>query len=271
MIPYLNICHLQDKSIVEMTDALSKTYSLADKSSKLSCKRLIYKIEKGRIIKYETKNVNIFKKCVLVSNADKDLLGDYKSLYVYKNGVNCLEQIPSVLNRNKIVFVGNMRTSQNQDAVIFFVNDILPLIRKIIPDVVFYIIGAEPPSYIQKMVNDKNIVVTGYINSVEDEIKNAVVAVAPVRIAAGIQNKVLISMACGIPVVLTSLISMGIPELVSNRNCIIADEKSDFAHAVISLMQNDNMRNSIARAGYDMVRSEYSWDKVLEGYEEGLK
>lgn len=191
-----------------------------------------------------------------------------KSLYVYANGVQCLPNIKIEYNKNKIVFVGNMRTLQNQDAVHFFVYDIMPIIKKDVPEVVFHIIGAEPPAHIQKLDNGEDIIVSGFVNSVEDEIKDAACSVAPVRIAAGIQNKVLVSMACAVPVVLTSLISAGIPELVSNKNCYIADDKSDFAHAVISLMQNKDMRNSIAKAGYDMVSSEYSWNKKLDGYEE---
>lgn len=267
MVPYLKIFNLQNESIVEMTDVLSKTYTLVDKSSKFSLKKWIYKIEKMRIAKYEIRTISTFKKCVLVSDADKNLLGDYKSLSVYPNGVNCLGQFHSRYKKGKIVFVGNMRTLQNQDAVRYFVYEILPLIKKMVPQAVLHIIGDEPPMDIQRMSDRNSIVVSGYVHSVEDEIKDAAVSIAPIRVAAGIQNKILISMACGIPVVLTSLVSAGIPGLVSNKNCIIADGKSDFAHAVISLIQNGDMRDIIGKAGYDMVWSGYSWNKVLEGYE----
>jgi len=270
MVPYLNICNLQNKTIVEMTDALSKTYKLADKSSRKSFKKWIYVIEKKRISRYEMRTINEYKKCVLVSEADKKYLGNYKSLYVYPMGVNCLEKIASEYNKNKIVFVGNMRTLQNQDAVKYFVYDIFPIIKKIIPQVMLYIIGGEPPVDIRMISDGKNIVVSGFVHSIEDEIKDVAVAVAPVRIAAGIQCKVFSYMACGIPVVLTSLISEGISELVPNENCIIADEKSDFANAVVSILKNKDMRNRIGRAGYDMVKNYYSWNKVLNGYEEGL-
>jgi len=270
MVAYTNFLHLQNKTIVDMADALSKTYGLVNKPTKISFKKWIYKVEKSRIKKHEIQTIKSYKKCVLNAQADKEYLNNYKTLYIYPMGVECLKQILSEYKKNKIVFVGNMRTLQNQDAVYYFVYDILPLIKKIIPDIVFHIIGDEPPLNIKKMEKNKEIIVSGFVNSVEDEIKDAAVAVAPVRIAAGIQNKVLISMACGVPVVLTSLISAGIPELISNKNCIITDGKNDFAQAVISLMQNTKMRNNIGKEGYDMVYSEYSWDKVLNGYEEGI-
>jgi glycosyltransferase involved in cell wall biosynthesis len=191
-----------------------------------------------------------------------------KSIYVYTNGVRCLPEILTNYNINKIVFIGNMRTLQNQDAVKFFVKDIFPLVKNIISKATFHIIGAEPSIEILRIANGNDIFVSGFVNSIEDEIKDAAVTIAPIRIAAGIQNKVLIAMACGIPVVLTSLISVGIPELIPNINCIIADEKYAFANAIISLIQNETMRKSIGKAGYDMVKTEYSWNKRLNGYEE---
>jgi glycosyltransferase involved in cell wall biosynthesis len=230
-------------------------------------KKIIYKLEKSRIAKYEKYAIDTYKKCVLNTQADKEFLGNHRSLYVHPMGVNCLEEIPVEYQNNKIAFIGNMRTLQNQDAVQFFVYDIFPLIKKNVPEAVFYIIGAEPPSDIKKLADESNVFVTGFVDSVEEKIKNAAVAVAPVRIAAGIQNKVLVAMACGVPVVLTSLISAGIPELVSGSNCIIADKKEAFAHNVVSLMQDKNMRNCIGKSGYDMVKSEYAWETKLAGYE----
>jgi hypothetical protein len=75
MVPYLNLCHLQDKSIVEMSDALSKTYSLSSALKGFSLKKFIYKIEKNRITKYEKETIACYKKCILVSEADKNYLG----------------------------------------------------------------------------------------------------------------------------------------------------------------------------------------------------
>jgi hypothetical protein len=74
MVPYLIICHLQNKSIIEMTDVISKTYNLAGKSSGVSLKKIIYMIEEKRIANYEIRTISKYKKCVLVSEADKKLL-----------------------------------------------------------------------------------------------------------------------------------------------------------------------------------------------------
>ena len=188
-------------------------------------------------------------------------------VYVYTNGIRCLPEILLQYDRRKIVFVGNMRTLQNQDAVLFFIDSVFPIIKNRIPNVIFYVLGAEPPYSIKNISDGKNIIVSGFVNSIEDEIKNAAVAVAPVRIAAGIQNKVLISMACGIPVVLTSTIASAIPELESGKNCLIADTEQDIAKSVISLIENEDNRNTIAQNGYMLMKTYYSWNTRLEGYE----
>jgi hypothetical protein len=77
MVPFLNLCHLQDKSIVEMTDALSKTYSMSGGASGFSLKKIIYRIEVKRIAAYERKTAARYKKCVLVSQTDKEYLESY--------------------------------------------------------------------------------------------------------------------------------------------------------------------------------------------------
>lgn len=267
MVPYLEVCNLQDKSIVEMTDALSKTYFLSANSTGFSIKKLIYKFEKNRIKKYEQKVIREYKKVVLVSEEDKKLIGNNENISVLTNGVNCMESVSYEYNPNKITFVGNMRTLQNQDAALYFTKEIFPLVKEKCPDAFFEIIGAQPSEQIKSLDDGKNIIVTGFVDSVEKELKDSCVTVAPVRIAAGIQNKVLVSMACGVPVVLTSLISSAIPELKNGENCIIEDNAEKIAFEICSIINNSEKRNLLGNSGYEMVKKNYSWDAKLAGYE----
>lgn len=77
MVPYLNLCHLQDKSIIEMTDVLSKTYGMSGKFPVFSLKKIIYWIEKNRIASYEYQTATSYKKCILVSWKDKEYFETY--------------------------------------------------------------------------------------------------------------------------------------------------------------------------------------------------
>jgi glycosyltransferase involved in cell wall biosynthesis len=217
--------------------------------------------------KYEQKVIAEYPKVVLVSKSDKVLLGNQKNIFVHTNGVNCISQLNDNYNPDKITFVGNMRTLQNQDAVLFFAKEIFPLVKEKKPDAFFEIIGAQPSEQIKELHDGKNIIVTGYVDSVEDELKDSCVAVAPVRIAAGIQNKVLVAMACGVPVVLTSLISQAIPELSDSINCFVQDSKEKIAEKIIDLMTDNNLRKLVARKGFEIVQENYSWNSKLDGYE----
>jgi glycosyltransferase involved in cell wall biosynthesis len=269
MMPYLDELQLHDRSIIEMTDALSKTYSLSSKSKGNGLLRYIYAIERHLIRRAEQYSMMYFPVNVLVSEADAEYLRTISahnaSLTVHTNGVDVMQSVLPDYDSRKIVFVGNMRTLQNQDAVLFFVQEVFPRILSKIPDAKFYIVGAQAPPRILELASD-NIIVTGFVDDLVSTIQDAAVAVAPVRVAAGIQNKVLVAMGCGLPVVLTSLISHAIPELEDDTNCIIRDEAATIADSCIRLMKHTQERNVIAKAGYELVCQNYTWKEKMKGY-----
>lgn len=269
---YLEKTKLFDNSIVEMSDALSKTYSLSS-NAKLSLKKIVYSLERKRIKKYEQVVIHAFRKVVLVSQKDIDYLKDtntgepINSLCLHTNGVDFIYKRENSFKGNVISFVGNLRTLQNQDSVLYFIDSIFPLIKKEVPDAVFKIIGAEPSKDVLSRADGVNVIVLGEVPSVEKELVSSKISVAPIRVAAGIQNKVLVSMACGVPVVLSNLISGPIPELIDRENCFIAEGIEEFARKCIELMKGDKLNASMAEKGYELVKNNYSWDAKLEGYE----
>lgn len=271
MAPYLDNSITYSHTIIEMTDALSKTYGQSAQSSRLTLKRIIYSIEYKLIKRYEQYIIRRFPKVVLVSNDDLDYLkkeiDSANSLCCLTNGILPASTPSTIYNPNKICFIGNMRTLQNQDAAIFFAEEVLPAIVKVNPKTIFYIVGAEPPIRIRQLAQNRHIVVTDYVRNVEDVISDACLSVAPVRIAAGIQNKVLISMGQRIPTILTSLIAKAIPELKDGTNCLIRDKHKDIAEACLQLMTNHELRETIAENGYQMIKKDYNWNDKLNGYE----
>lgn len=271
MVPYLYELNLEDHSIIEMTDALSKTYLLSSKAQGVGLLKYVYFLEQRLIANYEKFVVKHFPKVVLVSQADIEYLknkikGNTSSLALHSNGVGYMEIISTSYNVDKICFLGNMRSMQNQDAALYFANEVFPLVKKQHPTAKFYIVGSLPPPNIQAIASD-DIIVTGFVDDLEEFLQDACLLVAPVRVAAGIQNKVLVGMGCGIPVVMTSLISHAIPELQDGENCIIRDGAEAIAASCHRLMTNREERNSIAIKGYNMVKNHYSWYEKLKGYE----
>ncbi len=271
MSTYLDRLGVQSKSIVEMTDALSKTYTLSSRAQGVGMLKYVYGIERNFIARYEQYAIDNFPKVVLVSQPDVDYLkercgGDGGSLCMHTNGVNVMPVLPKSHRRDKICFVGNMRSMQNQDAVIYFAHHVFPLIKRSVPDAKFYVVGSLPPDNILELASD-DIIVTGFVDDLEGFISDSCLAVAPVRVAAGIQNKVLVAMGCGLPVVMTPLIARAIPELEDGRNCLICEGDQTMADACVRLMRNPELRDSIGREGYATVCRDYSWDNKLEGYE----
>ena len=272
MVPYLSELHLEQKSIIEMTDALSKTYILSSKAEGVGLLKYVYKLEQRLIAKYEKFVTTHFPKVVLVSQADIDYLrkkikGDTSSLALHSNGVGYIENISTSYDADKICFMGNMRSMQNQDAALYFANEIFPLIKQKRPTAKFYIVGSLPPANIQALESD-DIIITGFVDDLEGFLQDASLLVAPIRVAAGIQNKVLVGMGCAVPVVLTSLISHAIPELTDGENCLIRDGEQPFADACLRLMGDPSLRNSMAQRGYEMVKQHYSWEEKLRGFEQ---
>lgn len=269
MTPYLEELNLEEQSVIEMTDALSKTYSMSSGAEGGNFLRIAYTFEHNLIKKYECHVIEKFPKCILVSQADIDYLKTltpcHAPLELHSNGVGWMKKLPSHYQDHKICFVGNMRTLQNQDAVFFFVNEILPLILKREPDTMFYIVGAQPPKAIQQLASN-NIIVTGFVDDLGETISDACLTVAPVRVASGIQNKVLVAMGYGLPVVLTSLIAQGIPELVNEENAIIRDEAATIAEACLRIMHNPELRQKLSQEGHQTIMDHYSWKEKIKGY-----
>lgn len=269
---YIQKSHLEAKTIMELSDATSKTYQLSSQSKSKGLKKFIYAIERKPMYNEEQKVIFQYPKVVLVAQPDIDYLKDkagrdVSSLFLHTIGVDVRESVSVNYDQYKICFVGNMRTLQNQDAAIRFVKDILPLIVKDYPDVRFYIAGAEPSEKILELADNKNVFVTGFLNNLLDFISDSCMTVAPVTVAAGIQNKVLMSMGMGVPVVMSCLISHAIPELKNGENCFISDDVYSFADNVKLLLSNRNIRMSMSEKGLMMVRKYYSWSERLDKYE----
>ena len=238
--------------ILDLEDALSMNYARSIKFQK----GLIYlrnKIEKERVLKYETRVLERFDKNIMVSEIDKNYLGKYSN-------IDNVEIVPvgkdieyfsfneNSFDNNNIVFMGNMRTYPNNDAVKYFCNSIFPIVLKRYPNVKFYIVGANTTKEVFALGKRRNVVVTGEVDDVREHIKKAVVSVCPLRTGAGVQNKILESMALGTPVV-TSTIGLEGINAIPDEEILVTDDKNEFAGKIMSLMENSDLRKRIAIKG----------------------
>lgn len=170
-------------------------------------------------------------------------------------------QNPYAQGVRPLVFTGVMDYFPNIEAVEWFARDILPGVRSRVPDACFAIVGNKPVAAVRRLARLPGVVVTGRVDDVRPYLKHAGVALAPLRIARGIQNKVLEAMAMGLPVVATSSVIRGLePRSRELINC--ADDEQTFTNTVVQLLQSgDRAESRLARR--EAVIEEYGWESNL--------
>ncbi len=167
------------------------------------------------------------------------------------------------------VFTGTMDYPPNVDAVVWFATDILPIIRRTIPAAQFYIVGNNPAPQVQALTRIDGVFVTGRVPDVRPYVAHAVASVAPMRIARGIQNKVLEAMAMGKPVIVTSGALEGI-EAHPGRDIVLADTTEAFAAAAERLATGTDGA-AIGQAARELVVRTYDWAARLSRYDPLLR
>jgi len=205
----------------------------------------------------------------VVSSTEERLLREKwpnKSIQVVSNIVDAPgSKVPFALRRDWM-FIGNFQHTPNVDAVLFFVQKIYPFVRRHLSDAKFYIIGDKAPADIASLADD-NIVITGLQRDARPFFDSIKLSVAPLRFGAGVKGKINQSMGLGVPVVATSIAVEG-TELQNGEDVLVADEPEDFANALITLYESEELWNRLSENGVKKTRALYSVEtarKKLEG------
>lgn len=163
---------------------------------------------------------------------------------------------------NALCFVGRMDYFPNQQAVIDFCDHVLPKVRKARPEARFTIIGAEPPRSVRELARRPGVTVTGTVPDVRAFVRRSAVSVAPLKIARGVQNKILEAMAMGVPVVASPQTARGV-DAVPGQHLMVAADADAMAAAVTRLLSDKGERARLARAGREHVVQTYSWEEAM--------
>ena len=211
-----------------------------------------------------------FNKIIVFSENDKDVirgLYNLKNIEVIPLGIN-LRNYPPRQSEEKhydIIFVGNFSHFPNVDAVSYFHNSILPLLKKRLPNITVVLAGSNPPGWIRELAkSDRNILVTGYVKDILEIYSKSKVFIAPIRCGGGMSFKILEALALSMPVVATSVGARGI---AAGNIVKIADTKEEFADTVIDLLNHPSKHEELSENGRRTVEKYYSWDRILPRYE----
>jgi len=265
---------LRVHKLLEMTDAISLNYERVihqPLSHEVDMRRLVYRVEQPRLRIYETEIVQSFDRSFLVSEVDRDYLFDRdypiaSRVDVATNGVDARAFADLSADRGQdIAFVGNMSSLQNVDAAWFAATEILPLVNRALPGARLRVIGRIPQRQRARLQRLPNVLVTGEIDSVAEAARGCGVGICPVRLGAGIQNKILEYIALGLPTVTTSVGYEGL-SFLKDVEILVKDTPRDFAATIVALISNEAIAARIAAAARVRLASDYDWDRCLAPY-----
>lgn len=169
-----------------------------------------------------------------------------------------------------IILCGAMGVYRNAQAAIWFAQNIFPKIRREIADAELWVVGASPTAEVRALAQKSGIYVTGTVEDVRPYYQKAAVAVAPYRFGEGTKLKVLEAMACGVPLVSTSIGCQGI-EVVDGQHVLIANTERDFARHVIGLLHDADKRAQLADASRRLIEEKYTWKTIVRNLDPILK
>jgi sugar transferase (PEP-CTERM/EpsH1 system associated) len=166
--------------------------------------------------------------------------------------------------KHGIVFTGSMDWLPNEDAIRYFMREIMPLIKNKVPDATLTVVGRNPPpALVDLSKEDPSLVITGRVDDVRPYIENAAVYIVPLRIGGGTRLKIFEAMAMEKPVVSTTVGAEGLP-LTHGVELLLADAPETFADAVVKLFGDSQYATELGQRAAAVVRENHGWRPVTE-------
>jgi sugar transferase (PEP-CTERM/EpsH1 system associated) len=226
--------------VLDMVDVDSAKWARMAEAS-WGARKWIYQREARTLRQFEITIVRHARTTLVVNERERDLLLDLTPdarVVAIPNGIDLAAFAPVRAPRpsSDIVFCGVMSYAPNVEGMCWFAEQVWPVIRAAKPDARLVIVGAEPAREIRTLAAaDPSIEVTGAVPAVQPYLWNAALAIAPLWMTQGLQNKVLEALAAGLPVVITPQVSAGLPEPARN-GCVVAT-RTEFAGSVLQLLE----------------------------------
>lgn len=230
----------------------------------------VYRREASQLRKYERTVCMRASAVAVTTEREAQLVGEIcpaAHVQVIPNGVDQDYFNPAIPGeaggRPTVIFTGDMSYFPNEQAVVFFAREVLPLIRPAIPEARFLIVGRQPTKNVINLQAIDGVEVTGYVPDVRPYLAQSHIAVAPFLIAAGIQNKVLEAMSFCLPVVATSRIARSLPSNVAEM-IEFGDTPEVLSSKVVQLLRDPERRRRVGSESRKRVAMEFDWGNSLD-------
>lgn len=235
--------------------------------------RFVYERESRTLLNYESRIARAFDVSLVVSRAEAITFAERTGVtpHICGNGVDLLKFSPGPSASRVtglIVFTGIMNYRPNVEGCARFAKVILPKIRERAPGARFRIVGAQPSAEILAL-RGEFVEVTGAVPETADHLRQASVAVAPLRLGRGLQNKVLEAMACATAVVASPNACAGV-DATPGQHLLQADNDDAFAEKVAALLLDPASASALGERARARVEARYSWEAALRDYDEAI-
>jgi glycosyltransferase involved in cell wall biosynthesis len=237
--------------------------------------RAYFRLQAQRMCNWEKAACNSASHVIAVSDVDQRIMRErfgVRNISAVGTGVD-LDYFAAPRDKTlqfDFVFVGSMDWMPNVDGVEWFLSEVFPIVKAAKPDARLAIVGRNPPPTILAKADQTNVVVTGTVPDVRPFLWQSAISIVPLRVGGGTRLKIFEAMAAGTPVVATAIGAEGLP--VQHGSTIqIADTAQDFAAECLRLLANPHQSARISQTALDIVRANFSWERVTRDFEQVLQ
>lgn len=239
--------------------------------------RLFWWLQWRKMFRYERRECNRFDTVIAVSEHDA---AEFSRLY----GVSQTVAIPTGVDidyysqaepvagpPHSLAFCGSMDWLPNEDGMVYFIKEVLPLIDTALRDVDVVVIGRCPTKRLKALAaKNPRIRLTGWVEDTRPYLNDASAVIVPLRIGGGTRMKIFEAMAMGKAVVSTTVGAEGLP-VEQGREIIIADTAEAFAAACIQLLENAELREALGQRAHDHVVENFGWQRVAKVFSQACE
>jgi len=226
-----------------------------------------YRLEGTRLRRAEEELARKFDVCTCTTAAEVETLDGYgtgvRSAW-FTNGADLDYFRPSagLYDPDRITFVGRMDYFPNAQCMVAFCRDVLPLIRARRPGVTLTIVGASPSRAVRKLARIPGVTVTGRVPDVRPYVHDSALTVAPLAIARGVQNKIVESLAMGVPCLASEIAGRGV-DCVPGEHLLTASTPEGYAAQALRVLEDPEERRRLAAAGRARVETHHTWERSM--------
>ncbi|NQU38697.1 MAG: glycosyltransferase [Lentisphaerae bacterium] len=255
-------------SVLVMHDARALVYERESRTASTAWRRWTAALEAKRYRRFERHYCQTFDHVIAVSDTDEAWIRKtyqphrLTTLPIPLDTHYFKPTAPQNEMHNRIMFTGTMNHPPNVDAVLFFVQEVLPLVLREIPEAEFRIVGRSPNSEILALDRLPHVTVTGFVDDIRTEIATAAVMVVPIRFGAGMRQKILEAWSMQKCVISTSIGAEGI-SYTHDRDILIADDREAMARAVVTCLRENETRAKLKTGGIAIVKAQH--DPIATG------